>query len=122
MGFGGESNTPNLEELLQLGIRTAKSGNKEGARVMFQKVLDVDKRNERAWLWMASIAESEVERRRYLETVLKINPNNDKASKYLSSLDKAVVSSDSASVMLGLRILLIVGLILAVVVFIIWIL
>jgi hypothetical protein len=108
MTFGGmgDPNTPNLEELLQLGVRTAKSGNKEGAKVMFQKVLDVDKRNERAWLWLASVSEDEFERRGYLETVLQINPNNTTAKKYLSAMNNAVAAGDSESMMLGIRILL----------------
>lgn len=124
MAFGKESTgAPNLEHLLQLGIRTAKAGNRESARMMFQQVLDSDKRNERAWLWMASIADNEIDRRRFLETVLQINPNNEQARKYVAMLDQAVSSTEGSSMSFGIRlligviILLIVVFVVAIVVF-----
>jgi hypothetical protein len=103
----GESKNPNLEDLLRLGARTAKAGNKDNARVIFQKVLDADKRNERAWLWMAALADSSIERRRYLQTVLNINPNNATAQKQLKSLDQNVRKTESQSLRLGIFIVLI---------------
>jgi hypothetical protein len=103
----GESKNPNLEDLLRLGARTAKAGNKENARVIFQKVLDADKRNERAWLWMAALSESSIERRRYLQTVLNINPDNAAAKKQLDALDKNVAKTESQSLRLGIFIVLI---------------
>ncbi|MFN8421632.1 MAG: hypothetical protein U0528_20655 [Anaerolineae bacterium] len=101
-----QSDSPNLEHLLQLGIRTAKSGNIQSARMMFQQVLDQDKRNERAWLWMASIADNEVDRRRYLETVLEINPRNEQARKYIAALDQALQSTEGSSLSLGIKLLI----------------
>jgi hypothetical protein len=102
-------NSPNLENLLQMGVNAAKNGNKEGARLFFQQVLEQDKRNERAWLWMASIADNEIDKRRYLETVLKINPNNNTARKHLGSLNSAVTNTESASMRFGIMILIVVG-------------
>jgi hypothetical protein len=102
----GESNIPNLEDLLRLGINTAKAGNKEGARVIFQQVIANDKRNERAWLWLASVEDSPIERRRILQTVLEMNPNNANAKKLLAAMDHAVASSERRSMMLGIRILI----------------
>ena len=55
---GGAST--NLEELIQRGIRTAREGNPQGARRMFEAVLAVNKREERAWLWLASLADTKV--------------------------------------------------------------
>jgi hypothetical protein len=103
----GESKNPNLEDLLKLGARTAKAGNKDNARVIFQKVLDADKRNERAWLWMAALAESSMERRRILQTVLNINPNNATAQKQLQMLDQNVRKTESQSLRLGIFIVVI---------------
>lgn len=106
MGYGaGGSNTPNLEQLLQLGIRTAREGNRQSARVIFQQVLDADKRNERAWLWMASVAEDDMDRRRYLETVLRLNPKNEKAKQYLASMEKRSASTENRTLVRGLIIL-----------------
>ena len=120
MDFGASgSNAPNLEELMQLGIRTAKAGNTDNARVIFQKVLDADKRNERAWLWMASVAENDIKRRQYLETVLRINPNNLNAHKYLDALDSAVDRVEGNSMALGVMIVIALVVILVIVLFII---
>jgi hypothetical protein len=99
------SSGPNLDDLIRLGVRTAKAGNKDNARVIFQQVLDTDKRNELAWLWMASLADNGLDRRRYLETVLKLNPNNATARKQLGAMDSASKSSEGASIRAGVVIL-----------------
>ncbi len=115
MESSGESKNPNLEDLMRLGVRTAKAGNRDGARVIFQQVLDTDKRNEIAWLWMASLADNNIDRRRYLETVLQINPNNPTAARQLKQMNQAVKRSEGASVRTGVILLAILILALAVV-------
>jgi lipopolysaccharide biosynthesis regulator YciM len=80
------SKQPNREELLQMAIRTARSGNKEGARVMFRQVLSEDKRNERAMIWMAQIAESKAERKQWLERALSVNPDNEQVKVALKKI------------------------------------
>ncbi len=96
-----DPNTANLEQLLQLGIQAAKKGNKGGARVMFQQILDVDKTNERAWLWMAATAETSDDRRRYLNAVLRLNPENPTALRELDKLNRKQVSSNSLVIRYG---------------------
>ena len=115
MESSGEAKNPNLEDLMRLGVRTARAGNRDGARVIFQQVLDTDKRNEVAWLWMASLADNNIDRRRYLETVLKINPTNGTAAKQLGQMNQAVKRSEGASVRTGVILLAIIILALAVV-------
>ncbi|MCC7207863.1 MAG: hypothetical protein IT323_11185 [Anaerolineae bacterium] len=107
LSTGGGANTPNLEDLLRLGINAAKNGNRENARVIFQQVLDQDKRNERAWLWLASVTDDTIERRRLLKTVLDINPSNANAKKLLHAMDQAVTESERRSLRLGVWILVI---------------
>jgi hypothetical protein len=114
-GLPGEAKNPNLDDLMRLGVRTAKAGNRDNARVIFQQVLDQDKRNEAAWLWMASLAENSLDRRRYLETVLQLNPNNPTAAKQLAAMDQVVQKSEGASVRVGVMILAVLILALAVV-------
>lgn len=76
--FPGESgNQPNREQLLNMAIQAAKNKNIAGARVMFRKVLSEDKRNERAMVWMAKIAETNEERVQWLNRALAVNPDND---------------------------------------------
>ncbi len=110
----GESKNLNLEDMMRLGVNSAKAGNKENARVIFQQVLSVDKRHVSAWLWLASLANDDIDRRRYLETVLKLSPNNPTALKQLATMDKAIQRTQNSSLRLG--IILVVILVLAVVV------
>jgi hypothetical protein len=95
-------NTPNLEQLLQLGIQTARKGNKSSARVIFQQILDTDQTNERAWLWMAAIADTTEDRLRYLNAVLRINPGNQTALRELEKMKHKQVSSNSQVIRLGM--------------------
>jgi thioredoxin-like negative regulator of GroEL len=77
---------PNREELLQLATNAAKQGNKEGARTLFERVLNEDKRNERAMMWMAKLADTKAERVRWLNRVLAVNPDNDQAQEALRKI------------------------------------
>lgn len=76
----------NNEELLNLAIRAAKSGNKEGARVMLRQVHSRDRRNVTAMLWLAKIARSTSERTQWLERVLQSDPGNSTAQKTLERI------------------------------------
>jgi len=107
MDSSGESKNPNLEDLMRLGANTAKAGNRDNARVIFRQVLAADKRNVGAWLWMASLADNEIDRRRYYETVLKLSPNNVTARKKLAELDRTIQRGENASLRLGIIILVI---------------
>jgi len=100
-GTNRDVNIPNLEQLMQLGIQTARQGNKESARVIFQQVLDSDSYNERAGLWMAAVAETPVDRVRYLNTVLRINPQNRTAQRELNRMKKGQESSTSQVLVYG---------------------
>lgn len=83
----GSGPQPNREELLQMGIRAAKSGNNDGARLFFEQVLNQDKRNERAMMWMAKLSASDrAERKKWLERVLEVNPDNDGARDALKKI------------------------------------
>ena len=86
--MASESNQqPNREQLLQMAINSAKSGNKDGARVMLRRVLAEDKRNERAMLWMANVSRNKAESRQWLERILDTNPDNEQAQKLLRKMD-----------------------------------
>jgi hypothetical protein len=96
---------PNLEDLMRLGIQTAKAGNKDNARVIFQQVLGKDKRHVPARLWLASLEPDPMKKRAHLETVLRLNPDNATAKKQLASLDRAVERTQNASIRMGIRLL-----------------
>ncbi|MEL7674022.1 MAG: hypothetical protein AAGU78_09815 [Chloroflexota bacterium] len=108
MNYHQEDNMPNLEQLMQLGIQSARNGNTENARVIFQQVLDADKQNERAWLWMAAVAETPVDRLRYLNTVLRINPNHPTALREIKQMQAKQESSVSQAMRYGFLILTVI--------------
>jgi thioredoxin-like negative regulator of GroEL len=81
-----ENFLPNQEELLQVGIRAAKAGQNEGARIALEQILNQDKHNERAMYWMAKVADSTTERKKWLHRILKINPENAAARDALKQM------------------------------------
>ncbi len=104
-----ESSSPNLEQLLQMGIRAAREeNNKEGARVFFERVLEQNPEEERAWIWMAWASDNDVDRRRYLETAIRINPNS-KARQLLTDMESMKNSGENRTLVRGLVILGIIG-------------
>lgn len=105
-------NEINLENLMQLGINAARNGNKEAAKGIFNQVLSADRRNERAWLWLAAVEDDQTERRRILQTVLSINPDNQKAKELIRAMDQAIERSERASMLWGIR--LIIGLLIVI--------
>ena len=96
-----EGNGPNLEDLMSMGIQTAKRGNKQNARMFFEQILAADAENERAWLWMAAVAESLPERIRYLNTVLRINPQNPTALRELKQIREQRESNNTLVIRYG---------------------
>lgn len=109
-GTNTTENTPNLEQLIQLGIQTARAGNKANARMMFQQVLKQDPDNERAWFCMAAYAATPTDRIRYLNTVLHINPNNQRAQNELAKMKRRKESSNTKVIrygFIGLAVLLV---------------
>jgi hypothetical protein len=111
---------PNLEQLMQFGIQAARLGNHVNARVIFQQVLDSDTKNERAWLWMAAVAETPEDRVRYLNTVLQINPANRAALRELDRIHRKSQFRNSEAFRYGLLALgLVIGVIIVAVVLIV---
>ncbi|MBN1285800.1 MAG: hypothetical protein JXB47_10415 [Anaerolineae bacterium] len=91
-----------IDELLKVGKQAAREGNRATARVIFQQVLDQDKRNEQALFWMASVADTVEDKQRYLRATLKVNPRNRKAKRYLDQLQQATAERDSRIVTYGI--------------------
>ncbi|MBL8118240.1 MAG: tetratricopeptide repeat protein [Anaerolineae bacterium] len=92
---------PNREELLQMGIRAAKSGNNDGARIFFEQVLGQDRRNERAMMWMAKITtDNKAERKKWLERVLEVNPDNQQAKDALKKIVYKKTANENRTLLL----------------------
>jgi twitching motility two-component system response regulator PilG len=69
--------------LLREAVTAAKVGNKAAARQLLRQARVHNPNNELVWLWRASLSESPKEAIFYLGEVLRINPQNQKASAWL---------------------------------------
>ncbi len=76
-----------IDRLLNDGIAAAKSGNDAIARELLSRVVERDPRHVPAWLWLASVVESEGELRTCLENILALDPGNETARARLAMLE-----------------------------------
>lgn len=106
-------NTPNREELYKLATEAAKSGQTKGARVMFRQLLQQDKRDIRAMMWLAKLASTSKEREAWLERVVAIRPSYTQALEMLEKLrtgkiaerNKRLLRVGSAAYVVGLTVI-----------------
>jgi tetratricopeptide (TPR) repeat protein len=75
-------------EVLQRAIQLARAGQKTEARDLLLQVVEVDPRNEMAWMWLAGLVETLEDRIIACENVLTINPANEKVRAYLTDLQR----------------------------------
>jgi hypothetical protein len=90
----------NNEDLLQLAIKAAKDGQKDGAKVMFRQVYSRDKRNETAMMWLAKLAKSQKERVLWLNRVLAVNSDNEAAKQALERINYKRAASNNRTILL----------------------
>lgn len=87
-----------MSEKLNQAISVVKSGDRETANRLLKDVIKDDpgsKEAENAWLWMSAVLEDPQQKKRCLETVLKLNPDNSAAKKGLTKL--AATASEISS-------------------------
>jgi hypothetical protein len=72
--------------MLQQAINAIKSGDKEIGKKLLVEFLENNPKNEKAWLWMADVADTDGQRRECLGRVLTINPRNEHAWQGFSVL------------------------------------
>lgn len=93
----------NVDAMVEAAIRAYRAGNKEEARALLFRVVDLDERHEQAWLWLSAVVEAPDDQRTCLENVLAINPNNDRAKQGLEVLlRKSTASKPPAEDLAGL--------------------
>ncbi|HEX8249962.1 MAG TPA: hypothetical protein VF599_17450, partial [Pyrinomonadaceae bacterium] len=71
---------------VQRGINATRENQKDFASQCFHQALAHDDRNEMAWLWLASVADSPEEKTAHLEKVLSLNPENETAQASLRAI------------------------------------
>lgn len=75
-----------LAEWLYDGAVALTQGNKELARDLLLKVVEVDENIEEAWLWLSGAVDDPEDQQTALENVLAINPDNPYARRGLDWL------------------------------------
>lgn len=84
---------PNINAMIQEGIKAFKAGNKAEARTLLEKAVELDAYNEQGWLWLSAVVDTPEEQRTCLENVLFINPDNANAKQGIETLDRQMGSS-----------------------------
>lgn len=79
-----------MSDTLEQAIAAIKAGDKNTGGQLLNQVLQTDPQNETAWLWMTTVVGSDEERRKILEHVLSINPDNEIAQNSLAKLKPLV--------------------------------
>ena len=79
-----------MSDTLEQAIAAIKAGDKNTGGQLLNQVLQTDPQNETAWLWLTTVVGSDEERRKILEHVLSINPDNEIAQNSLAKLKPPV--------------------------------
>ncbi len=83
----------NVDGMVREGINAYRAGKKEEARAFLLKAVEIDERNEQAWLWLSAVVDSVDEQQICLENVLAINPNNERALQGVKLLKQKAASA-----------------------------
>lgn len=70
------------------GKEAARQGDHALAHRMFRQAIEIDPYHEQVWLWLASVLESDADRRVCFENVLEMNPSNPTARRQLLLLEE----------------------------------
>lgn len=92
-GLEAEVDSPEVAKMLRSGIEAAQSGERAEARNLLLRVTDAEPDNENAWLWLASISEYPEELLVFLNNVLRVNPENERASEWAASTNSLLASN-----------------------------
>ena len=74
-------------DLFQQGVDAFQAGDKARTKQIMLEVTAADPNNDNAWYYLAAAESNKAKRREYLERVLQINPNHERARDVLTKLD-----------------------------------
>ena len=74
---------------LQKAVTAIKAGDKATGKNLLLEVLEIDSENDKAWVWMSAVVDTDELRLECLEEALKFNPNNQTAQKGISKLQRS---------------------------------
>lgn len=79
--------TPEIEQLLKRAITHVNAGELDQGRVLLEKILEQDPKNDRAWVWLSGCVDDPRQRLICLQQALNANPNNQAALDGMKVLD-----------------------------------
>jgi len=85
---GVRANTAEANRLYQRGVAAARGGQRRIAAGFLTRSVQLDPRNERAWLWLSGVLDDPHQIAFCLRAVLKLNPANERAQKGLRWLEE----------------------------------
>lgn len=80
--------SPHVEQLVQRGISAAREGRNGLAQQALREAVRLAPNHEQAWLWLSGVEETDQEKVRALQNVLRINPHNAAALRGLEHLSQ----------------------------------
>ena len=78
---------PECLRLFRDGKKAARAGDNMRAHALFRQAIEIDPYHEQLWLWLASVVESDEDKRVCFENVLELNPANPTARQQLRKLE-----------------------------------
>lgn len=84
-------------EYFKAGKEAARQGDRALAHRLFRQAIEIDPYHEQVWLWLASVVESDADRRVCFENVLEMNPSNPTARRQLMILDEKAAATALAA-------------------------
>jgi hypothetical protein len=78
--------------LFKAGKQAAREGNRVKAHDLFRQAVAVDPYHEMVWLWLASVVDSDDDRRVCFENMLELNPSNQMARRQLQKLEQKALA------------------------------
>lgn len=79
-----------MNDRLQEGIAAFQAGDRERARLIFEEIVRFEPENDTAWYYLAAAQTDFNLRRQYLERVLQINPQHQRAREVLERMPASV--------------------------------
>lgn len=77
-----------MSNKLQQAIKAINLGDKSTGQKLLAEVLKSEPQSEDAWLWMAKVVTSVEQRKKCLEQVMKLNPDNKEAQQEMRRLQQ----------------------------------
>jgi hypothetical protein len=98
-----------MDDLLQQGITAYREGKRHEARKYLINYCKQNPDSERGWGWLYNASNDDKERAYCLRQILRINPNNKKASQLFKSVSKSGGLASKSVILIGVALVCLIG-------------